>query len=463
MAEMVCSALVQETVSRGVSFVLGKREEKASQGHLMEKLEMEVNRLEFALERAQYLPISHLSLISRRKMIESAYVEAMKLLNKQQQQQQQAVPPAPGQELQVAAQGVKRKRWFFWDKDMPITKPSDVRRFQSYADYADKFEGRAVWLFTLSLQLLHQPSYCQPSPCKALVYSHWELGNLQRIVAMCPMDCDERGREAAVSYHYLHYDDSTMTEKSFSLGLFLRLSESTDIAGVAMKGLQLLTSEFKLAAESASGELTMLYTSQDIAHSYWPRCVVKDLWVDIQHSYWPPYVVKDLCVDIQEAHSKHAQIFAQTRHVAKELGLDFVLATTSHQSYYQTFPEQVLLGGFHCYYYVPPPLEAEPSSRSSSSSPPLLLTADFQFMPHRATETQESYAVETIGDVEEYRYASSIQQVVEAIKSNAINCFLRQPELTRYGIDWYSKHGFAGFWVKKESMERSILEELQGE
>jgi hypothetical protein len=137
MAEMVCSALVQETVSRGVSFVLGKREEKASQGHLMEKLEMEVNRLEFALERAQYLPISHLSLISRRKMIESAYVEAMKLLNKQQQQQ--AVPPAPGQELQVAAQGVKRKRWFFWDKDMPIIKPSDVRRFQSYADYADKF------------------------------------------------------------------------------------------------------------------------------------------------------------------------------------------------------------------------------------------------------------------------------------------------------------------------------------
>jgi hypothetical protein len=34
MAEMVCPALVQEAVSRGVSFVLGKREEKASQGHL---------------------------------------------------------------------------------------------------------------------------------------------------------------------------------------------------------------------------------------------------------------------------------------------------------------------------------------------------------------------------------------------------------------------------------------------
>jgi hypothetical protein len=47
---------------------------------LIETLEMEVNRLEFALERAQDLPISHLSLISRRRMIESAYVEAKKLL-----------------------------------------------------------------------------------------------------------------------------------------------------------------------------------------------------------------------------------------------------------------------------------------------------------------------------------------------------------------------------------------------
>jgi len=62
MAEMVCSALVQETVSRGVSFELGRREEKASQGHVTERVEMAVSELEFALERAMELPIRHLSL-----------------------------------------------------------------------------------------------------------------------------------------------------------------------------------------------------------------------------------------------------------------------------------------------------------------------------------------------------------------------------------------------------------------
>jgi hypothetical protein len=156
-----------------------------------------------------------------------------------------------------------------------------------------------------------------------------------------------------------------MTEKSFSLVLLLRLSESTDIAGVAMKGLQLLTSEFKLAAESASGELTMLYTSQDIAHSY-----------------WPPYV------DIQEAHNRHAQLCRPDPACCKEIRLGLCANNNvSSELLSDIFPEQVLFGGFHCYYYAPPPLQAEPSSRSSSSSPPLLLTADFQFMPHRATDS----------------------------------------------------------------------------
>jgi hypothetical protein len=93
MAEMVCSALVQETVSRGVSLALGRREEKASQGHLTERLEMAVSELEFALERAMELPIRHLSLLQRRKMIKHAYFEAMELLDKHKQQ---AMPP--GQE-----------------------------------------------------------------------------------------------------------------------------------------------------------------------------------------------------------------------------------------------------------------------------------------------------------------------------------------------------------------------------
>ena len=138
----MCSALVQETVSRGVSFALGKREEKASQGHLMERLEMAVSELEFALERAMELPIRHVvSLLGRRKQIKSVYVEAMELLHKHKQQQ--AVPA--GQQLEVA-HGAKRKRWVLCSaKNMSITSSfaalstDDFRRFEWYADCAGRF------------------------------------------------------------------------------------------------------------------------------------------------------------------------------------------------------------------------------------------------------------------------------------------------------------------------------------
>jgi hypothetical protein len=157
MAEMFVSTLVQETVSKSVSFVLGKREEKASQGHLMERLQMAVSELEFALERAQELPIRHLSLLGRRKQIKSAYNEAMELLDKHKQQQ--AVPA--GQELQTG-RGVKHKRWNFWANNMSL-KPfvglstDAVRRFEWYADHAGRFVRDVE-----SGCSLHHYTFCNP-------------------------------------------------------------------------------------------------------------------------------------------------------------------------------------------------------------------------------------------------------------------------------------------------------------
>ena len=54
------------------------------------------------------------------------------------------------------------------------------------------------------------------------------------------------------------------------------------------------------------------------------------------------------------------------------------------------------------------PKEAR-ADRGGGKKPPLLLTADF--WPHAATEMQDSYALEKMGDVQEYRDYSSIQQV----------------------------------------------------
>ncbi|CAN6170753.1 unnamed protein product [Urochloa humidicola] len=79
---MVASALAQEGVSRVSSFVSTKINDKVSRAQIIERLEMALYRLEFVLETTAKLPITHVSLLRRRKMLKSAYVEGTDLLNK---------------------------------------------------------------------------------------------------------------------------------------------------------------------------------------------------------------------------------------------------------------------------------------------------------------------------------------------------------------------------------------------
>ncbi|WVZ83905.1 hypothetical protein U9M48_031000 [Paspalum notatum var. saurae] len=77
MAEMVGAAFFQEAVSRGVSFLLGKHEEKPSQGHNhnMERLKMAVSQL----KRCTKPPISDQMCLQVQSMIKRSYVEAREL------------------------------------------------------------------------------------------------------------------------------------------------------------------------------------------------------------------------------------------------------------------------------------------------------------------------------------------------------------------------------------------------
>ncbi|XP_066351152.1 uncharacterized protein [Miscanthus floridulus] len=389
MAEMVCSALVQETVSRGVSFALGRREEKASQGHLTERLEMEVSELEFALERAMELPIRHLSLLQRRKNIKRAYVEAMELLDKHKQQ---AMPPSQEELPQVVN---KRKRWF----NCAGLSTVDVGRFEWYADCAGRFVRHLE-----SGCSLHHYTFCNPIvrhllEGKTLTY-YSEQGNLLRHLYIKPTYSDERGVEALLAYRY---EDSTVAEKCFCLGLILRLTESTDLVEIAIKGLQLLASQFKLAVEYAMGELTLLSNLQDIAHLHGP-----------------------LCEGIQEWHIKHTQISRPDPACCKGSRHGLCANNNVSSELADIFPEQIIDLGFQCYISAPQSKTRSSFHESGKSKnrgwkPPVVLTA--AFTPHAVTGTQDSYALEIIGDATEYRNASSIQQVAETIQSGAVNCF----------------------------------------
>jgi hypothetical protein len=161
MADMVASAVVQEVVSRAISFVFGNREDQAQaphpQGpphlHSAERLEMAVSDLEFVLERTAKLPITDLSLLHRRKIFKLAYAEGKDLLNKHRQEE--------GRGGEVA----KRSR-IWTTRRANDSSSSDslstgaVRRFQWFAELAGKFL-RDVVSGCCSL-IRRQHTFCSP-------------------------------------------------------------------------------------------------------------------------------------------------------------------------------------------------------------------------------------------------------------------------------------------------------------
>ena len=77
------SAIAQECVSRVSSYIsTSKLDDKVSIAHIIARLEMALSRLEFALERTGKMPITHVSLLRRRKIIRRAYVEGTDLLER---------------------------------------------------------------------------------------------------------------------------------------------------------------------------------------------------------------------------------------------------------------------------------------------------------------------------------------------------------------------------------------------
>ncbi|KAF0926098.1 hypothetical protein E2562_021812 [Oryza meyeriana var. granulata] len=72
---MVASVVVQEAVGGAVSYLSSNREEKASERHNLEKLEMAHAQLEHALERSAKLPITDVSFLRQRRMFKRAYEE----------------------------------------------------------------------------------------------------------------------------------------------------------------------------------------------------------------------------------------------------------------------------------------------------------------------------------------------------------------------------------------------------
>ncbi|KAL6880271.1 hypothetical protein ACP4OV_011836 [Aristida adscensionis] len=426
MAGAVGSAVAQEVVTRVFSLVLDKHKEKVSREHGIERLEMAHAELELALERSSKFPLTDASLLRRRKILKRALEECGNVLyrSKIQALQGEKDPRIMAMDSSFPRRIVRAARSSFAHlftpkRDDNDISCSDVRRFTWFADCAGRFvrdveSGCSLWHYTfcnsIARHLLEG---------KALTYEMMQGSQVRRLL-ICPMFFQEHGVEALLGYWYR---DKETSEKDFVLGLMLRLSESTDIVGIAVKCLQSTASRYNIVAEWAMRELFLLPNLQadSMSHS----------------SYVPP-------VGIQETYAKGTLRWRPNpvcckadRHHLPESSLSLI------------FSEEVVLFGFSCY------ISAAENSLCSSISeaggsvirdwPPLGLMA--VFLPH-VEGVEEGIALEIMGGAGERRYGST-EQIVEMVRSKAAECLIHKPELTDYKVGWASKHGAAYFEVQK--------------
>jgi hypothetical protein len=282
MADMVGSAVVQETVSRITSYLFSKCDyDKIAgfTGHDIERLEMAHTELEFALERSARMPIMDVSLLRRRKLLERAFKDCGDLLHRCIKQQTMNVIDFEQPErhsfpkwiAQVTQSSLSSYFTRFRKDNMSC---SDVRKYEWFAECANRF-------------LRDVESGCSPLQCmfsnplvrkllegKTLEYKMMQ-GSISRRLHIQSMCVAGRGVEATLEFLY---EDQKTPIRSFSLMLMLQLSESTDIVGTAIRCLQSFTSSMNDVTEALVRELTQLPQQDIISHSHAASCfTIKDL------------------------------------------------------------------------------------------------------------------------------------------------------------------------------------------
>ncbi|KAL6647135.1 hypothetical protein ACP70R_014572 [Stipagrostis hirtigluma subsp. patula] len=411
---MVGSALVQEGVSGVSSCISSKLDEKASTAHLIEKLEMALSQMEFAFERTREWPITYKSLLRRMKMLKTAYIEGRELLNKHKVRLlEDKLQVLEGQEVGKAVTRKPLLAWFGRAKNLTISSliaglneeylsASIVERFVWYAENADKFVTDVQSVCPLQRNIFRYPLVKQLLEGKTLRYEMVE-GSQTYLLRIIPTRLEERGIEAWLGYRYL---DMERPEICFDLVLILRLSEDTDIVGIAIKCLQSLTSQFKLVTKSAIGELTLLPEVQDISHSYAPP---------LSYS--------------QEKYTEMTKFFRADP-----------ICCIDNVVWSHGVPEQVIVISFSCYISDKEYMFHTPTEGVSINLPPLYLKT--LFAPHYVSAFPPSIHYSCGGKLEGI-IDGSIELMEEIVRTHAINCVVNRPEPTSYDVICRSRHGVA--------------------
>ncbi|PVH64640.1 hypothetical protein PAHAL_2G321700 [Panicum hallii] len=409
---MLGSPVVQEAISRVSSFISSKREEEASREHNIERLEMASTELELAIERSGKLPITDVSLLRRRKILKRALEECSDILHRCKQRALQDQETEQGRTVRHSsfpkriACAAKSSVAYFLTARKDYLSCSDVRRFQWFADCAGKFVRDVEHGCSL-----RQYTFCNPLVRHLLEGRtlRYEMvhGSHLRDIYMWPLCLENRGVEAELSYQYENYK---MPERNFHLRLWLRLSESTDIVGAAVRCLQHLALQFMLAAECAIGELTLLPDLHDISHSYGAP------WLGIQDSYTR---LTRICRPDPTCCGSNGHESCPDNTVSSELSSKTGEQVISVNFQYYTSAQE---------HNFQSSIDEQGRNALIDWSPPLKATAAYLEVDERRGE--------------------NIEQVIEMVRWKTMDRLIRQPGLPCHMTMWQYAHGFAIFQVR---------------
>ncbi|CAD6221480.1 unnamed protein product [Miscanthus lutarioriparius] len=403
------SAVAEEGVRKVFSYISTKVEDKASRADTIARLEIALARLGIALEKTGRIPITYVSLLRSRKDIKGVYMEGTELLNKHKK-------PQDENDGHVV---VRSSSYFQWIADRAANfsisslvglgkeklSSSVAQKFERYADWAEKFVAEVESGCPLRLDTFRYPFLKHLLEGKSLRCQIVKNPSHSLSLDLQPLIVEGRGVEVILRYEY---NDLRKLEERFFINLSLRISEDTDIIGMSIKCIQRLTSQFKLVAESAIGELTLLPNLQDTFHSYVrPPSSIKEKYGRLTDLIRPD----PICCNGNSCGT-----------LAKKSSIEI--------------PEPVILVYFGCCISAP---------KNSLRNAPLSLTGIF--VPHFPSFSNDEISIE-YGGKKERKNGGSVQQLEEIARSDALDYLVHEPEPTDYALRWLSTHGYAVVTLK---------------
>ncbi|CAN6374713.1 unnamed protein product [Urochloa humidicola] len=446
MAEMVSSVVIQESVSKILSGLVQKYEEKeeTNANRAMERIEMAHIRLEAALQISSRWQFTDSSLLRWRSKLKRAAQECEETLNKcklrileaEQMEQEVRNSSLPKR----IAYSTKSFVSSVFKRDNGELSRSIITRFEWYADGASEFlrvmELGGTPHCHVPFDFLINNPFAGKELCHKILQ---QKGHPLLQLWLSPFNTAEHGMEATL---VLIKKEGTAPEGNIYFSMIVQLSESTDIVGIAVKGLQLIAPHVKCTVQNIINELTRLPT-QDLSWMPSVYSCQKEHW-DNLHSFATQWFRPNpLCC---KQHDKHGvKCFRNldmggSSNVSLEPLVEFNLQWQVSLSV--DSKQKTSLSEGKIYLQNSPYLKAGIAFAPHDSSEDMLIPAN-KSSEAVAIDGREQHLLHT--DI-------TLQQLEEFMVPKAIDYFCQNDEATVYQMIWKSKHGVARIQVEKPSM-----------